>query len=288
MPYFAVGVGTYFMDNSRVDLTFEHATNPTLKKSGTISLNNSMSSNVGKFVFSNINNQALTAFSSNSLAQLGFNAARIPFVQLILNDALTLFKNNTAATNFNDLIKQAAITNATQNGLSAARGEGNAVQIIQQLSGLNNSANIQDLYSLLTENFSNLSVSTSVKHKATINAFMVNGSLDLLEFNRVKFFVGAGIGGVQLKEKVSITSTLDMPGKNSVIIGESVNSKKATNFAYSLTAGTSAKVTDKVTFELAYAWKDYGKTKSVKIQGVEVGKTPYRSHTLTAGVRVDI
>jgi opacity protein-like surface antigen len=133
-----------------------------------------------------------------------------------------------------------------------------------------------------------MSISTKVNHKADINAFMVNGTLDLFELDRIKFFVGAGIGGTQLKEKISITSTLNLSGKNIVIVDQSVSSKKANNFAYSFTAGTSAKVTDRVTFELAYAWKDFGKTKSVKIQGVEVGKTPYRSHTLTAGVRVDI
>jgi opacity protein-like surface antigen len=288
VPYFAVGVGTYFMDNTRVDLTFERAANLTLKKSGSASLNDSMSSNIGQLIFNDINNQAANAFSTSNLAQLGFTATGIPVVQSILNDALTLFKNNASAANFNDLILQAANNRATQNGTSAAAARTNAQVIVQRISRLNNSSNIQDFYSLLTQDFSSMSISTKVNHKTDINAFMVNGAVDLYEFNRVKFFAGVGLGVAQLKEKISITSNLNLNGTNSLIIDESISTKKASNFAYSFTAGTSAKVTDKVTFELAYAWKDYGKTKSVKIQGVEVGKTPYRSHTLTAGVRVDI
>ena len=288
VPYFAVGVGTYFMDNSRVDLTFEHAANPVLKKSGATSLTNAVTTNIGKFFMSDITNQAASIFSASNLAQLGFNAAGIPTVQLILQNALNLFENNTTANNFNDLINQAAVSNATQNGLSVATGQNNANQIIRGLKALNSNSNNQDIYNLLNQNFGSMSISTKVNHKATVNAFMVNGTLDLFEFDKIKFFAGAGIGGAQLKEKISITSTLNLGGRNTVIVDQSVSSKKTNNFAYSLTAGTSMKVTDKITFELAYAWKDFGKTKSIKIQNIEVGKTPYRSHTLTAGVRVDI
>ena len=288
VPYFSVGVGTYLMDSSRIDLNFEHVANPVLKKSSSVGLANLVSTNIGKFYINGINDQAASVFSTSGLTQLGFNPNAIPLVQQILQGALGLFRNNTAASNFSDLIIQAAVNNATQNGTTAAIGQRNGQQIVQILGNLSNTPGTQVLYDLLTQDFANMSVSTSVNHKATANAFMVNGSLDLFELNRVKFFVGAGFGCVQLKEKITITSNLNISGKNSVIIDQSTSTKKANNFAYSLALGTSAKVTDKVTLELVYNWKDFGKTKSAKIQGIEVGKTPYRSHTLSAGVRVEI
>lgn len=288
VPYFSVGVGTYFMDNSRIDLTYEYAANPILKKSSSVGLTDSVTSNIGNFCINDVSNQAANVFSTNGLTQLGFNPNAIPLVQQILQDTLSLFKNNTSASNFSDLIIQAAINNATQNGTTALIGQRNGQQIVQILGSLSSNPSTQALYDLLTQNFSSMSILTRINHKATVNAFIVNGSLDLFELNKLKFFVGAGFGGVQLKEKITITSNLNISGKNSVIIDQSTSTKKANNFAYSLALGTSAKVTDKVTVELVYNWKDFGKTKSAKVQGIEVGKTPYRSHTLTAGVRIDI
>lgn len=285
-PHFAVGVGTYFMDNTRVDLTFEHATNPVLKKSSAISLNNFVRTGIGQsFTNSTLANEA---FTTNGLMQLGFKSFEVPLVQQILSGAFNLLNTTSTIKNIKDAIIQASINIATAGSGTTSQGRNNGQAVINHLTNLQNNASTQDLYYLLTQDLSTISVSTSVNHKATVNTFMVNGAIDLYEFNRVKLFMGAGIGAVQLKEKISITSTLNLPGKKSVIIDESTSTKKANNFAYSLTAGTSAKINDKVTVELAYSWKDFGKTKSAKIQSVEVGKTPYRSHTLTAGIRIDV
>lgn len=288
VPYFAVGVGTYFMDNTRVDLTFEHVNNTTLKRSGNKSFNDSLGTSIGQIFLDNIDSQAENAFSTNNLIALGFAPAGINNTKQILKNALISFRNTSSAKSLSDIIFEAAVDHATKNGANARLAQNVGNLILLRLGGLSSNSAYQDLHSLMNQDFESISMSTSVNHKSTINAFMVNGSLDLFEFNRVKFFMGAGIGGVQLKEKISITSTLNFTGRRSIILSESVTTKKANNFAYSLTAGTSMKVTDSVTMELAYAWKDFGKTKSVTIKGIEVGKTPYRSHTLSVGVRVDI
>ena len=43
-------------------------------------------------------------------------------------------------------------------------------------------------------------------------------------------------------------------------ISNSTSTEPKTNFAYSLTVGASHKITDNAHIELAYSWRDYGKT----------------------------
>lgn len=122
----------------------------------------------------------------------------------------------------------------------------------------------------------------SVSHKPTITRLLINGYVDLTNFDMFDVFAGAGVGPALVKEKITYNG----------ITGLSSNTKNRTNISYKLTLGTSAQIADSVKVELAYSWIDDGRTKSKNViyQGTSVptGGMHYQSHNLTAGIRFDI
>lgn len=119
---------------------------------------------------------------------------------------------------------------------------------------------------------------TDAGHKMTakgqVMSLLLSGYVDLYDAGFAKFFAGAGIGMAQVKEKLI-----------------SATRKPANNFAYQLTVGASANVADGVNVELAYSWRDYGKTNSKnkdKKDTDKISTTAYRGHNLMAGLRFDI
>lgn len=144
---------------------------------------------------------------------------------------------------------------------------------------------------LVNPEFTDSHTSTDVAYKATakgqVMSLLLNGYVDLYDAGFAKFFAGAGVGMAQIKEKVTVEIT-----KDNKKLGEfSATRKPANNFAYQLTVGASANVADGVNVELAYSWRDYGKTNSKNKDKKETGKiskTAYRGHNLMAGLRFDI
>jgi opacity protein-like surface antigen len=283
VPYIAVGIGTYFMDNTRVDITFEHFANSNLKKTYSASLDDLAKTNIGRVIINNTVNDTRNLIATKLGYANGTSSSRA------LNGALDAYvADPSSGENFGEFIVQAALAEANRVGATQQNALIFAQSLVQKLSLLQSDPATSDLYYLLAQDFSDTVISTSISRKPTINAFMVNGTVDLYELNRVKFFIGAGLGLAQVKEKITLATSIRINGKDIGIVSGSASTKKANNFAYSLTAGTAVKVNDRATIELAYGWKDFGKTKSLKFQGIEVGKTPFRSHTLSAGIRVDI
>ncbi len=128
----------------------------------------------------------------------------------------------------------------------------------------------------------------SASHKPNITRLLINGYVDLSNFEMFDVFAGAGIGASMLKEKVSY-SGID----NGVTISSSYSSKNTTNLAYKLTVGASSQIVDGVKAELSYSWISDGKTKGGTIknlagQNVQAKGTRYQSHNLTAGLRFNI
>ncbi|WP_395476704.1 outer membrane protein [Rickettsia endosymbiont of Pantilius tunicatus] len=125
----------------------------------------------------------------------------------------------------------------------------------------------------------------SASHKPNITRLLINGYVDLSNFEMFDVFAGAGIGASMLKEKVSYS------GINSV--STSYSSKNTTNLAYKLTLGASSQISDGVKAELAYSWISDGKTKGGTVknlagQNVQAKGTRYQSHNITAGLRFNI
>jgi len=128
----------------------------------------------------------------------------------------------------------------------------------------------------------------SVKHKPTIMALMLTGYVDAYDFSVANFFLGAGVGVTQIKEKETASYTYN--GTKKELFG---STKKKTTFAYQLIAGVSAEFAPGVKGELSYMWRDFGKTKGKTINAgnlgnVRIGNTAYRGHNLIAGLRFDI
>ncbi|WP_419235287.1 adhesin [Rickettsia endosymbiont of Nabis limbatus] len=125
----------------------------------------------------------------------------------------------------------------------------------------------------------------SASHKPNITRLLINGYVDLSNFEMFDVFAGAGIGASMLKEKVSYS------GINSV--STSYSSKNTTNLAYKLTLGASSQISDGVKAELAYSWISDGKTKGGTVknlagQNVQAKGTRYQSHNITSGLRFNI
>lgn len=155
-----------------------------------------------------------------------------------------------------------------------------------------NSGNIVEFYE---EGQFITNANSSVNRKASIYSTMCNSYVDLTVAENVKLFIGGGVGVARITEKFKQTwsgyvAAYDNGG-NKIAHGDvrettSITSKQKVNFAYALTIGTSVKVTPIVHLEVAYNWKDFGKTKYKK--GVDNTTNHYRGHVLMAGLRVDL
>jgi opacity protein-like surface antigen len=140
-----------------------------------------------------------------------------------------------------------------------------------------------------------MNANSCVKRKAAVYSTMLNSYIDLPVTENVKLFVGGGIGIAKIKEKLEQTWSGDVTsydyegnklGHEKYREKNSSASRKKINFAYTLTIGTSFTVTPIVNLEIAYNWKDFGKTKYKKVN--DVTKNHYRGHVLMTGLRVDL
>lgn len=129
-------------------------------------------------------------------------------------------------------------------------------------------------------------IDASVKHKATINAVMLNNYIDFYDFGVAKVFAGAGLGVAQVKEKITYTGDVNRNGIGTV----SFSVKSKNNFSYQLTFGANAPVASGVNAELSYSWRDYGKTRSntTKVPYRQAARTHYRGHNFLGGIRFDL
>ena len=120
----------------------------------------------------------------------------------------------------------------------------------------------------------------SVKHKGQVGALMVNGYVDMFDVSVAGIFAGAGVGVARVKAK----SSADVNGTTV----SSNSTKNATNVAYQLTLGAAAEVAPGVKAELAYSWRDYGKTGKYKGSNSTAKKIAFRGHNVMAGVKFDL
>jgi opacity protein-like surface antigen len=127
----------------------------------------------------------------------------------------------------------------------------------------------------------------TISRKVNVKNYMANVYMDLLDFDRAKIFIGGGLGAATLKEKISLTQTV-APTGIFLPVSIAANSKKTTNFAYSLSAGVSAGLSHKVNVDVKYSFKDLGKTKSVLHGNIRLPGVKYRAHIISAAFRIDL
>lgn len=130
---------------------------------------------------------------------------------------------------------------------------------------------------------------TNAAHKMTVKGQVMSLLLSVYadyDAGFAKLYAGVGGGMAHAKEKLTMEYT-----NNKKVPTASVTRKPANNFAYQLTVGASTNVADGVNVELAYSWRDYGKTNSKnkdKKDTDKISKAAYRGHNLMAGLRFDI
>ena len=126
--------------------------------------------------------------------------------------------------------------------------------------------------------------------RSNIYSVMLSGYADLNVTDDINIFFGAGIGASQIKEKPTLTTLIGIDGEYHSTETNSTTTKPKTNFAYSLTVGASHKITDNAHLELAYSWKDYGKTHpKLDDDGERThDANRYRGHHVGVGLRFDI
>lgn len=109
--------------------------------------------------------------------------------------------------------------------------------------------------------------------KNDLMGLMLNGYVDLFDVSVANVFVGAGVGWSRLGAKETLTNTDTGATKEGKI-------EASNNFAYSLTVGASAELSDGINAELAYSWKDFGKFKDSTAKA--------KGHHVAFGVRFSI
>lgn len=133
----------------------------------------------------------------------------------------------------------------------------------------------------------------TVTRKAIIKSIMLNGYYDIINKKSFAIFIGAGIGSSHIKEKVSTLSSGNISNDQQIINFPldvvTSNTKVTNNLAYSFTIGTTIKVHSNINLELAYHWKNFGKTNPQKnINGDIPTQNHYKGHNISVGVRLDI
>lgn len=113
---------------------------------------------------------------------------------------------------------------------------------------------------------------STAKVKAKAMSLTLKGLVDVFDYGMGKVFVGAGVGMTQLSAKAI----------DGAVAGKA---KKKNNVSFLGTVGSSFDVSEGVMLDLAYAYNDHGKTKNF---GTTKVKYHFKSHDLTAGVRVEL
>ena len=111
------------------------------------------------------------------------------------------------------------------------------------------------------------------KIKGEVNTLLLNGFIDLFDISIAKVFAGAGIGSAQVKAKKSGDP---VPANNG-------SAKQKYNIAYAAYLGASVEFAPGMTGELAYSYRNMGKTK--KLNGTDFD---FKGHNVGVAVRFEL
>lgn len=122
-----------------------------------------------------------------------------------------------------------------------------------------------------------------ISGKTKADSLMFNLYKDIATIGKFTPFIGGGIGIAHLKESASglYVSKIDNTTNDINRI-----SKKRNQFAYKLSVGIDAKLSDTVTGEVTYNYFNFGSIKRKTIGGIQnVGNRTYEIHNITLGLR---
>jgi len=127
--------------------------------------------------------------------------------------------------------------------------------------------------------------------KITINSVMWNIYKDFFDIaENVKFFAGVGIGVSQINETITWkTFSPNRSNNKAITTYKGVTNRKTTyNFTHTIKAGLDFKVSPRLGLELAYSFKNHGKTKSQTVQRIHLDEKLYINHSLYTGIRYNL
>jgi opacity protein-like surface antigen len=133
-----------------------------------------------------------------------------------------------------------------------------------------------------------------VKRKPLIDAYFLNLYYEIA--SKVSIFnpyIGAGVGLARVRDNLSSSLIGTDDASRAIRQAGLYNWQKSSqkifaknNFAYKFVIGSSFDLNENVKFDLAYNYHDYGKTKSaLDSRKNQIGKTHYRAHVVSAGLR---
>jgi opacity protein-like surface antigen len=126
-----------------------------------------------------------------------------------------------------------------------------------------------------------------IAYKTKINTLMLNGYKDIITIGKFTPFIGGGIGINSLKDKSS--GNIFHKATQSEFKLDSSNSRLVHKFVYKLTLGIDIKLYDEVNLELSYNYFNLGSNRPRIVNGMAtIVKRPYYSHSLIAGIRMEL
>lgn len=146
--------------------------------------------------------------------------------------------------------------------------------------GLMDNVRTELVYNHMFENKMKLKGNSASKYKQKAHALMVRGLVDVFDFGMGQAYAGLGLGWGQVSAKATISDEDTVDGK----------AKAKNNFAWSAHVGAGFDVADGVKLDVAYSYRDFGKTNKLKVSNVAApgSDKSVHSHNLSAGVRFDI
>lgn len=141
-------------------------------------------------------------------------------------------------------------------------------------------------FDITLDHITNLTMKTKTSkmdltYKTVFNNIMANVYLKMFETRAAKVFFGLGAGMTNINERIAVN--------------DKVNSEKATysskkkSISYMLSITTDIPLTDSITCEASYSWREIGKSKAIKAQNNQtLGTTPYKGHGFGVAVRFDL
>ena len=127
--------------------------------------------------------------------------------------------------------------------------------------------------------------------RVVINSAMLNVYKDFFEIaENTTIFAGIGIGVSEINENITWkTFSPNLTNNKLINTYQGVTNRKTTyNFTHSITAGIDFKVSSRLNLELAYSFKNHGKTKSQTVQRVHLDEKLYLNHNIYTGVRYNL
>lgn len=115
----------------------------------------------------------------------------------------------------------------------------------------------------------------SIKTKANLQTLMLKGYYDIAELGSTKIFIEGGIGGSRIKQE-------------DIFNGTSKTEKAKNNFSWLVGVGAGFQMTESTTLDFQYNYQDFGKSSAKSKSYFKIQKSPYRSHALKAGIRIDM